>query len=74
MKEEWRRSPLDVAVRGNSLEIALYLFNHGCRGDEDKNKILMLACEKREMKVVKELVEQHNVNPKGESSAWLCMH
>ena len=48
------------------MDIALYLFNHGCGSDEDKDKVLMQACQSGKLKVVKELVERHNVNPKSE--------
>ena len=54
-------------MRENELDIALYLFNHDCGSDKDKHKVLMQACESGKLKVVKELVEQHNINPKGET-------
>ena len=61
-------SALDVAVRENKLNTALYLFNHDCGSDKDKDKVLMQACKSGKLKVVKKLVEQHNINPKGEIS------
>ena len=51
----------------DELDIALYLISRGCRSDEDKDKLLITACQSGKLKVVKELVEQHNVNPKGMS-------
>ena len=53
-------------MRENELDIALYLFNHDCGSDKDKDKVLMQACESGELKVVKELVEQHSITPTGE--------
>ena len=52
-------------MSGDELDIALYLISHGCGSDKDKGKLLITACRSGELKVVKELVEQHNVNPKG---------
>ena len=65
VRNEDGNSPLDVALGGYKLDIALYLINHGCDSDEDKVKLLCEACWRGELKMVKELVEQHNVNPKG---------
>ena len=61
-------SPLDVAVRKNNLDMALYLISRGCGSNEDKGKVLVEACQSGKLKVVKELVEQHNVDPKGDTS------
>ena len=61
-------SPLDVAVRKNNLDMALYLISRGCGSNEDKDKVLVEACQSGKLKVVKELVEQHSVNPKGDTS------
>lgn len=65
-----KNSPLVVAMRENHLDIALYLFDHGCGSDEDKHKALSQACKNGELKIVKELVELDNVNPKGETSCY----
>ena len=67
------RSPLDSALDGNDLlgsfvDIALYMINHGYGGAEDRNKLMTRACEKGKLDVVKELVEQHKVDPNGEFS------
>ncbi len=40
--------------------------SRGCGGDEVKANLLCRACSKGKMVVVKELVEQHKVDPKGE--------
>ncbi len=66
-------SPLDIALRleeqdmdmydeDPGLYIPLYLVNRGCGSDEDKAKLLRAACEHGKLDVVKELVEQHNVD------------
>ena len=77
MKDGEGNSPLDVAMTKNSgrnaFDIALYLFNHGCSSSKDKGKLLILSCERGELKVVKELVEHHNVNPKGEGSTYMWL-
>ena len=48
------------------LNIALYLTNHGVVDEQDKARLLCKACEWGNLDVVKELVEQHNVDPNGE--------
>ena len=55
-------------MRENKLEIALFLINHGCGGEEDKGKVFRKACRSGKLKMMKELVEQHNIDPKGEVS------
>ena len=61
------QSPLDVALEVTycSINVALYLINHGCGDDEDKDKLLYKACGWAELDVVKELVEKHGRDPKG---------
>ena len=66
VKDFYGASPLDVAVRKNELDIALYLISGGYDSGEDKDKVLVEACRSGKLKVVKKLVEQHKVNPKGE--------
>ncbi len=65
------RSPLDIALNvlydDGCVDVALYLMSRGCAcGDEDKAKLLCKACQMGKLGVVKELVEQHNVDPKSE--------
>ena len=48
------------------LGIALYLINHGVDDEQDKARVLCEACKSRNLNVMKELVEQHNVDPNGE--------
>ena len=67
------RSPLDSTLDGNDpfgscVDVALYLINHGCGGANDRNKLMTRACESGKPDVVKELVEQHKVDPNGEFS------
>ena len=55
--------------REGCVDVALYLLNHGCDGnDKDKAKLLCGACEHGKLDVVKELVEQHHIIPSGEHS------
>ena len=67
------QSPLDCALDsnfslGSCLDVALYLISRGCGGAEDRNKLMTRACEKGKLDVVKELVEQHKVDPNSEFS------
>ena len=65
VKDDDGDSPLDVAIRRNKLSIAVYLISRGCGSDEDKSRSLIKACSSGELKVVKGLVEQCNVDPNG---------
>ena len=56
----------DHFIADDSLNTALYLVTHGYGGDEDKIKVLLAACYRGKLDVVKELVEQHKVDPNGE--------
>ncbi len=71
-------SPLDTAleelyVGDTRCDVALCLVKHGCGSDEDKAKLLCSACYFAKLDVVKELVEQHNVDPKGEIILIVCI-
>ena len=48
------------------LNIALFLINQGVDDEQDKARLLYEACDWGKLFVVKELVEQHNVDPNGE--------
>ena len=48
------------------LDFALFLINHGVDDEQDKARLLCEACEWGNLDVVKELVEQLNVDPNGE--------
>ena len=79
------RSPLDILLEGiddpNSgnkrhfgFLIAQYLLSCGYGDDENRVKWLYKACRCGKLEVVMELVERHNVDPKGEHThtqhAW----
>ncbi len=71
-------SPLDIALQGlydedPEFDVPLYLVRRGCGSDEKKAELLCTACHWGELDVVKELVEQHKVDPKGELSLIKCM-
>ena len=68
------KSPLDAALQRYELDTAVYLMNHGCGSHEDKVKTLCRACQLGELTVVKELVEQHNINSKGNINISLNQH
>ena len=80
MRNDKGQSPLDLALEDMYndddymyMDIALYLINHGCGADEDKDKLLCEACWRGKLDVVKELVEEHDRDPKGECCV-LTMH
>ncbi len=72
MRDDEGQSPLDKALGGcmyddeGCVDVALYLMSRGCGGDKDKAKLLCAACFHGKLGVVKELVEQHKVDPKSE--------
>ena len=73
MQDDKRQSLLDMTLADidydtadGVLNTALYLVTHGYGEDEDKVKVLRKACYWRKLDVVKELVEQHKVDPNGE--------
>ncbi|XP_064387909.1 alpha-latroinsectotoxin-Lt1a-like isoform X2 [Halichondria panicea] len=69
VKDSEGQSPLDRALEflyeyDDCVYVALYLMNRGCGGDEDiKDDLLYAACCKGKLELVKELIEQHEVNP-----------
>ena len=72
VQDDERQSLLDITLENiftdadDFLNTALYLVTHGYGGDEDKVKVLHKACYCGKLDVVKELVEQHKVDPNGE--------
>ena len=66
VKDNEGKSPLDVAVTYSELNTAVYLMKNGCDSHEDKVKIGYGACRIGRLGVIKELVEQHNINLKGD--------
>ena len=48
------------------LNTALFLINHGVDDEQDKARLVCEACLLGNLDVVKELVEQHNVDLNGE--------
>ena len=52
--------------RDCGLNTTFYLINYGVGDEQDKARLLCEACEWGSLDVVKELVEQHNVDPSGE--------
>ena len=74
VRDDKGQSPLNLALEDlyydeadeDRIDFALYLINHGCGDDEDKDKFLCKACGWGRLDVVKELVEKHDRDPKGE--------
>ncbi len=71
MRDDEGQSPLDKALENlydddGCVDVALYLMSRGCGGDEDKAKLLCAACGWGKLDVVKELVQQHKVDPMSE--------
>ncbi len=68
MRDGEGESPLDRALEDlhyeDCMDVALYLMSRGCAcGDEDKARLLCVACDHGKLGVVKELVEQYKVDP-----------
>ena len=57
---------MDEYDTDRGLDFALFLINHGVDDEQVKAKLLCKACKWGNLSVVKELVEQHNVDPNGE--------
>ena len=76
MRDDEGQSPLDKALgvyNDGCMDVAHYLMSRGCAcGDENKAVFLCAACCYGNMGVVKELVEQHKVDPKSECDNLLC--
>ena len=70
VRDDNGRLPLELALDEESKDggdVGLYLMkHHGCVDEQDKAKLLCKACQRGNLNVVKELVEQHNVDPNGE--------
>ena len=74
VQDDQGRSLVDMALTNmynyldpdRGLDIALYLINHGVDDQQDKANVLCEACKRGKLDMVKELVEQHNVDPNGE--------
>ena len=74
VRNDQGRSLVDTALTNmyeyydpdRGLNIALVLINHGVDDEQDKAKLLCEACKGGNLDVVKELVEQLNVDPNGE--------
>ena len=70
MRNDQGQSPLDIALQSlyydDCIDVALYLINRGCGDDKDKDKLLCRACRLNRLGVVKELMEKHDRDPKGE--------
>ena len=66
IRDDEGQSPLDVALAfSRSFGIALYLINHGCCDDRDRAKLLCEASQENRLAIVKELVEDHGLDPNG---------
>ncbi len=70
MRDDKGQSLLDIALERlciiGCVDVALYLMSRGCGGSEEKVKLLCEACYWGKLGVVKELVEEHQVDPKSE--------
>ena len=70
VRDDNKRSPLDIVLDEGSRDngdVGLYLVkHHGYSEEQDKAKLLCKACRWGNLDVVKELVEQHNVDTNGE--------
>ena len=54
-------------------EVALYLMNKGCETDKESlTKLFCEACRTGKLEIVKELIEQHKLDPKSEPLKLIC--
>ena len=60
---------MDIALD----DVALYLINHGYGDDKDKAKLLCRASGQNKLDIVKELVEEHKLDPNGKY-LYTCVH
>ena len=78
VRDDNGQSPLDRALEDvddeDHLDLGLYLVSHGCGGYEGKVKLMCGACSWGSQDVVEELVELHNVDPRGECLYCSTMH
>ena len=68
---DYGESPLDIALRmgfSENCDVALYLINNGFGSKQDEAKLLCRGCSSGNLDVVRELIEQHKVDPYGEQS------
>ena len=67
---------MDVALDDyTSFNVPLYLINRGCGDDKDKAELLFRACEWIRLDIVKELVEEHKLDPNGKYyNLYTCVH
>ena len=70
MRDDEGQSPLDIVSENmyedGRFDLVVYLISHGCGDDTERAIVLAQACCQGRLDVVKELVEQHKVDPKGE--------
>ena len=70
MRDDKGQSPLDRAFYDmceiGRFDFVVYLISHGCGDGKDRAIVLAQACRQGRLDVVKELIEQHKVDPKGE--------
>ena len=81
VQDESGESPLDIVMEyievagypdedgdgpPDALGVARYLISRGCGGDKEREKLLCGACYWDKLDMVKELVEQHKVDPNSE--------
>ena len=64
---------MDIALAHyRSVDFALYLINRGAGDDKDKAKLLCRACGLDRQDIVRELVEEHKLDPNGKLCT--CVH
>ena len=68
VRDDEGQTPLEVALNylyhdEGCVDVALYLINLGCGGDEHKRKLLCGACWRGKLDVIKELVKRYRIKP-----------
>ena len=79
VRDDSGQSPLDTVLKAiadvyveydeppdGQFDVALYLIDHDCGGDQERDQLLIEACYWGKVDMVKELVERHKVDPNSE--------
>ena len=64
-------SPLDEVVEMDDSDRMFHLAIHGCGNNKFKYTAIIKACKYGWLKLMKELIEQHNINPKGNHGDYI---
>ena len=61
-------SNMNEVILEEETDLILYLLEHGCDSSEETTKLLCVACSYGNLTLVKTLVEQFSIDPKGNTT------